>query len=115
MQNRRMIFDKRLHLIARKGQCHPQSIAIVVVSYVMPPVNQRRRGFIRISFAIVVSVNHPVTAIDLKRWSNQDDDVFADRLYERSLLSRERSEEHTSELQSQFHLVCRLLLEKKKK
>src|SRR5689334_25269733 len=27
----------------------------------------------------------------------------------------ERSEEHTSELQSQFHLVCRLLLEKKKR
>src|SRR5689334_24534841 len=27
----------------------------------------------------------------------------------------DRSEEHTSELQSQFHLVCRLLLEKKKK
>src|SRR5689334_25010236 len=27
---------------------------------------------------------------------------------------RYRSEEHTSELQSQFHLVCRLLLEKKK-
>src|SRR5689334_15665691 len=27
---------------------------------------------------------------------------------------RIRSEEHTSELQSQFHLVCRLLLEKKK-
>src|SRR5689334_23967834 len=26
-----------------------------------------------------------------------------------------RSEEHTSELQSQFHLVCRLLLEIKKK
>src|SRR5438309_5329297 len=29
--------------------------------------------------------------------------------------TRSRSEEHTSELQSQFHLVCRLLLEKKKK
>src|SRR2546422_2501387 len=28
---------------------------------------------------------------------------------------RERSEEHTSELQSRLHLVCRLLLEKKKK
>src|SRR5438309_4511924 len=28
--------------------------------------------------------------------------------------ARWRSEEHTSELQSQFHLVCRLLLEKKK-
>src|SRR6267143_5535156 len=33
----------------------------------------------------------------------------------RSRLTRRRSEEHTSELQSQFHLVCRLLLEKKKK
>src|SRR2546422_5083453 len=29
--------------------------------------------------------------------------------------SRVRSEEHTSELQSRLHLVCRLLLEKKKK
>src|SRR2546430_8773243 len=28
---------------------------------------------------------------------------------------KERSEEHTSELQSQSNLVCRLLLEKKKK
>src|SRR2546430_13575396 len=30
-------------------------------------------------------------------------------------LNEERSEEHTSELQSQSNLVCRLLLEKKKK
>src|SRR5690348_17912727 len=30
-------------------------------------------------------------------------------------LDRGRSEEHTSELQSPVHLVCRLLLEKKKK
>src|SRR2546422_7777034 len=29
--------------------------------------------------------------------------------------ARTRSEEHTSELQSRLHLVCRLLLEKKKK
>src|SRR2546429_7180152 len=28
--------------------------------------------------------------------------------------AKERSEEHTSELQSRLHLVCRLLLEKKK-
>src|SRR3989442_7224422 len=31
------------------------------------------------------------------------------------LIPRTRSEEHTSELQSRPHLVCRLLLEKKKK
>src|SRR5699024_12408791 len=32
----------------------------------------------------------------------------------RAVLSGVRSEEHTSELQSRFELVCRLLLEKKK-
>src|SRR2546422_6354309 len=31
------------------------------------------------------------------------------------LALEDRSEEHTSELQSRLHLVCRLLLEKKKK
>src|SRR5437868_15310244 len=31
-----------------------------------------------------------------------------------SNLAKDRSEEHTSELQSRFDLVCRLLLEKKK-
>src|SRR3989449_5937176 len=34
---------------------------------------------------------------------------------ERALQLHPRSEEHTSELQSRLHLVCRLLLEKKKK
>src|SRR5690625_5413842 len=32
----------------------------------------------------------------------------------RPTMTRSRSEEHTSELQSRGHLVCRLLLEKKK-
>src|SRR3989338_8360936 len=51
------------------------------------------------------------------------DDWMAGRCARRTALSIEptlsqrqfeaRSEEHTSELQSQFHLVCRLLLEKK--
>src|SRR5688572_32284846 len=36
-------------------------------------------------------------------------------LFDREVLLLERSEEHTSELQSQSNLVCRLLLEKKKK
>src|SRR5436305_5392896 len=39
--------------------------------------------------------------------------LFLMRLYSASLPVR-RSEEHTSELQSRPHLVCRLLLEKKK-
>src|SRR5712692_11647346 len=36
------------------------------------------------------------------------------RFAARRLKHSVRTEEHTSELQSQFHLVCRLLLEKKK-
>src|SRR5258707_13191494 len=35
--------------------------------------------------------------------------------HRRHLQANERSEEHTSELQSRQYLVCRLLLEKKKK
>src|SRR5437870_10409922 len=38
-----------------------------------------------------------------------------DHTLERSRGQRLRSEEHTSELQSRGHLVCRLLLEKKNK
>src|SRR5687768_18268951 len=38
-----------------------------------------------------------------------------DRLRSRGARLALRSEEHTSELQSRLHLVCRLLLEKKKK
>src|SRR2546422_10225376 len=36
-------------------------------------------------------------------------------LFSQLSIDRGRSEEHTSELQSRLHLVCRLLLEKKKK
>src|SRR5687768_18128310 len=36
-------------------------------------------------------------------------------VYLRTFAPGDRSEEHTSELQSRLHLVCRLLLEKKKK
>src|SRR5438067_2476541 len=41
----------------------------------------------------------------LRRWSPRDAEVLGSR--------GDRSEEHTSELQSRFDLVCRLLLEKK--
>src|SRR2546430_2985425 len=41
-------------------------------------------------------------------------DAEAGRLGRDRVYERPRSEEHTSELQSQSNLVCRLLLEKKK-
>src|SRR5438309_5780171 len=50
-------------------------------------------------------VQRAVRAGDLRARSTHRPDAFG--------ICSCRSEEHTSELQSQFHLVCRLLLEKK--
>src|SRR5690625_5464071 len=49
-------------------------------------------------------------------WEITDfDDVAHKIVYAKKKGDGKRSEEHTSELQSRGHLVCRLLLEKKKK
>src|SRR5687768_18169241 len=46
---------------------------------------------------------------------HQPDNLTDDQLLEKRIEAVQlRSEEHTSELQSRLHLVCRLLLEKKK-
>src|SRR5688572_32741426 len=47
--------------------------------------------------------------------TNSNSNPRLDRLVLRKTYASNRSEEHTSELQSQSNLVCRLLLEKKKK
>src|SRR5207249_10886202 len=56
-------------------------------------------------------------AEEVARHGSRDElvDEPARRHDERRREKRSRSEEHTSELQSRFDLVCRLLLEKKKK
>src|SRR2546427_8712534 len=45
----------------------------------------------------------------------RDANLLGTELRGANLMGAKRSEEHTSELQSQSNLVCRLLLEKKKK
>src|SRR6266511_6364949 len=54
---------------------------------------------------------------DLPRWLEPGDCLVVNesRVIPARLLGTLRSEEHTSELQSRENLVCRLLLEKKKK
>src|SRR2546429_6556616 len=52
--------------------------------------------------ALPTALRHPVIVMDEENRPQPRRDVEA------------RSEEHTSELQSRLHLVCRLLLEKKK-
>src|SRR2546430_10720065 len=54
-------------------------------------------------------------ACHILRMKDSGAKVWRHRLFEAEARVIERSEEHTSELQSQSNLVCRLLLEKKKK
>src|SRR2546422_1256901 len=58
-----------------------------------------------------------VTIVKVARlWTGRPESPSADVTARLEALERGvRSEEHTSELQSRLHLVCRLLLEKKKK
>src|SRR5438034_7114781 len=56
-----------------------------------------------------------LTSLLLRFYDVQEGSVLLDGVDIRRLRLRDRSEEHTSELQSHSDLVCRLLLEKKKK
>src|SRR5688572_30954978 len=85
-------------------------------------------GVLRLDRVTVVDESG-ITPEDVRRTGMSPDDLRASIAGEGTLLRieirvagddprialRERSEEHTSELQSQSNLVCRLLLEKKKR
>src|SRR5687768_17999133 len=66
-----------------------------------------------------VSESKDLLAMDIKKLPNGTKTYEISKLLDRNFLAQHylipRSEEHTSELQSRLHLVCRLLLEKKKK
>src|SRR2546422_6873990 len=69
----------------------------------MKIANQRAAASKRTEVILFDAINGPIELNTVKDWvtKQMDKDVS-------------RSEEHTSELQSRLHLVCRLLLEKKK-
>src|SRR2546422_7927399 len=62
----------------------------------------------------VAPVNRAIFAGDLDA-ANRLTGLGERYIEQHALAEPGRSEEHTSELQSRLHLVCRLLLEKKKK
>src|SRR2546422_8370847 len=56
-----------------------------------------------------------ISQVRVVRGHRHEDPVAPKRPVDQHHMQVGRSEEHTSELQSRLHLVCRLLLEKKKK
>src|SRR5207302_4969846 len=73
----------------------------------------RERAMLFGSVALVVAVLAHVTLID--RVLTKQKGLIERVTRDQSQLKAVRSEEHTSELQSRENLVCRLLLEKKKR
>src|SRR5688572_23919230 len=72
------------------------------------------------SASVCMSVNNSLVCWGLEKYGSEEQkDKYLKRLATGEIIGAfclsERSEEHTSELQSQSNLVCRLLLEKKKK
>src|SRR2546422_1774254 len=87
-----------------------------------PPLSRSRRGQTKLSYGYGSGASLSFTALvlDVHQRVFPATNIADPALYGgASGTSRigvlNRSEEHTSELQSRLHLVCRLLLEKKKK
>src|SRR5258708_25249362 len=85
------------------------AIAISIGLQYGVPLEEFVEKFVFTRFEPSGMVDHP----NIKSTTSIVDFIFRALAYE--YLDRTRSEEHTSELQSPDHLVCRLLLEKKKK
>src|SRR2546421_2125790 len=64
---------------------------------------------------VMVNLTSPPPAPEPRRLTTQQDWEQEFRPQGMQMMQKPRSEEHTSELQSRSDLVCRLLLEKKKK
>src|SRR5688572_16740844 len=82
----------------------PVALAVLFAFLLTPIVVRLERTFLRRTGAIVLSLGLTTALLGLGGWW----------IYQQLNAVASRSEEHTSELQSQSNLVCRLLLEKKK-
>src|SRR5438067_7128959 len=86
----------------RQANAREQSEAMAKLEAEKKPIQQRRND----AKSAAELCEREVNAVERRIRENDEAD--------QELLRKLRSEEHTSELQSRFDLVCRLLLEKKK-
>src|SRR5690625_6322831 len=105
-------------VMVRSGLLTAWRLAISPVSTSPPLVNATTDGVVRELSAFAMTVGSPpsntaTTEFVVPRSIPTARDIRGS--FPQNFCYKLRSEEHTSELQSRGHLVCRLLLEKKKK
>src|SRR6266481_5843807 len=106
--------DRRLPIDAKFPR---EQVLALFESNVEAEVEEARHEFVRVMkteakrIKAYIQPEHGTTDIALMYLPSET--LYMEAIRNRDLADW-RSEEHTSELQSQFHLVCRLLLEKKK-
>src|SRR2546422_7215393 len=111
--------QSRTFRIGVYGPLHAVAITRVageksMVSRMASTLWTRRWLFLILLLALLIRIWN----FDYPAWMFSDEQNVIDRallLGHQGVNPKWRSEEHTSELQSRLHLVCRLLLEKKKK
>src|SRR5699024_11797481 len=98
----------------RQSQPRRDSVALVAFSR-GTAMNESFSARLKSSTATIHDeVEHTTFMVDLME-GRLDARAYALLLRQYNVIYPVRSEEHTSELQSRFDLVCRLLLEKKKR
>src|SRR5690625_5579227 len=94
-------------------------VLIHVVNYANPHHEAHRKLTNQIVAEIgardipIIYAYNKIDLVEEVRSVNQENHIYMSAMTKKGI--EDRSEEHTSELQSRGHLVCRLLLEKKKK
>src|SRR5690625_6704765 len=99
------------------GVIQPQPASRAAAPMVAAPRTRRSKRGKTVSFvdgALRLPGRPAGAGGDLAEWLTRQGPTAGAQSIVRTAQAAERSEEHTSELQSRGHLVCRLLLEKKK-
>src|SRR5262249_12474256 len=85
----RLPASESLQDILRQLQSEPHRVAVVVVSDVMPPVDERRPVFFRVREVPVVNIDLPIAPVDFDDRSNQGNDSVAYGFYVRAFVDCE--------------------------
>src|SRR5438067_9778090 len=101
--------QENVHLVGRLNDVFNERSFVENADLLDPDMVRRRSAFSTKLRSLNTSFRRPT------RCTFSCDIAYALDSASRSAAARARSEEHTSELQSRFDIVCRLLLEKKKK